>query len=86
MKHNPMVTAKAAALTTAVVYLVCAVSIWLFPDLSMSIAQSWFHGLDLSKISAFNLTLGSVVLGLITATIGGGLIGYLFGWSFELVS
>lgn len=86
MKHNPVVTANAAALTIAVVYVVCAVSILLFPGLSMTVAQSWFHGLDLSRISALNVTLGSFILGLVTSTIGAWLVGYLFSWSFEKFS
>lgn len=86
MKHNPVVTANAAALTIAVVYVICAVSILLFPGLSMTVAQSWFHGLDLSKISAFNVTFESAMQGFITATIGSWLVGYLFGWSLEKFS
>lgn len=78
MKHEPNATANAVAVTVALIYVVCAVVVVLLPDLAMSVAQSWFHGLDLSKISAFNVTPGSFVLGLITSTAGAWLIGYVF--------
>ena len=78
MKHNPSVTANAAAVTVAIVYIVCRIGIALFPDLAMTIAQSWFHGIQLTQISELNLSLGSFVLGLATSTIGTWLVGYLF--------
>ncbi|OGM13028.1 hypothetical protein A3A76_01945 [Candidatus Woesebacteria bacterium RIFCSPLOWO2_01_FULL_39_23] len=76
MKHDPNVTANAAAITVAALYIVCRVAVALFPDLAMSVAQSWFHGLELSKISGWDLSMGSFVLGLITSAGGAWLVGY----------
>lgn len=78
MKHDPNVTGKSAAATIAVIYLVCVAAVVLLPDLSLTIAQSWVHGLDLSKIYALNVTFGSFILGLVTSTAGGWLVGYVF--------
>ncbi|MEK7177989.1 MAG: DUF5676 family membrane protein [Patescibacteria group bacterium] len=78
MKHNPNVTANAVAVTTAIIYIVCRVGVSLFPDLSMTIAQSWFHGIQLTQISELNFSLGSFILGLVTLTVGTWLVGYLF--------
>ena len=78
MKHDPKATANAASVTVAIVYIVCRIGIALFPDLAMSIAQSWFHGIQLTQISELNLTLSSFVLGLATSTIGTWLVGYFF--------
>lgn len=78
MKHNPSVTANAAAVTTAIVFIVCRFLVALFPELFLNIAQSWFHGIQLTQISELNLSLGSFILGLVTSTIGAWLIGYLF--------
>lgn len=78
MKHYPLATANASAVTTAVIYVVCTATVVFLPDLSMTIAQSWFHGIDLSKISSFNITVGSFILGIITATVGAWLIGFVF--------
>mgnify|MGYP001572455304 FL=1 len=58
MKHNPIGTANAVAVTTAIVYIVCRMSISLFPDLSIPIVQSWFHGIQLTQIFESNLTFG----------------------------
>lgn len=78
MKHYPLATANASAATTAVIYVVCTAAVVFLPDLFMTIAQSWFHGIDLGKISSFNITVGSFVLGIITATVGAWLIGFIF--------
>lgn len=78
MKHEPNVTGNAAAITVAALYIVCRVAVALFPDLSMSVAQSWFHGLELSKVSSWNLSLGSFVLGLVTSAGGAWLVGYVY--------
>ena len=73
-----MATANAAAATTAIVYIVCRLLVGLFPDISMNVAKSWFHGIDISKISAWNLSLESFILGIITASITAWLVGYVF--------
>lgn len=83
MKHDVDTTAKATAVTVGAIYLVCAFGVILLPSLAMSIAQSWFHGLNLSKISGFSVTPGSFVLGLVTSTIGGWLIGYVFAKAYN---
>ena len=78
MKHHPVTTANAVAATTAVVYIVCRLLVGLFPEISMNVARSWFHGIDISKISAWNLSTESFILGIVSATIGAWLVGYLF--------
>ena len=83
MKHEPKAAANAAAVTVAVLYVVCRIAVALFPDLAMSIAQSWFHGIQLTQIPELNLSLGSFVLGLTTSTIGTWLVGYLFASSYN---
>lgn len=83
MKHDVETTAKATAITVGVIYLACAFGVILLPSLTMFVAQSWFHGLDLSKISNFSVTPGSFILGLVTSTIGGWLIGYVFAKTYN---
>lgn len=86
MKHNPMATANAAALTTTVVYVVCRLLVGLFPGAMMAVAKSWFHGFDITRIRAWNLTFESFVLGIVSATVFAWLVGYLYGASFEYFS
>jgi hypothetical protein len=84
MKHDPMTTANAVATTTAVVYVVCRVLVGLFPDISFIVAQSWFHGIELSKLSSWNLTMGSFILGIISATVGAWLVGWCFAHCYNM--
>lgn len=83
MKHEPTVTANAVAATTAVVFVSCRTLVGFFPDAFFAIAQSWFHGIQLSKLDAFDLTLSSFVLGLVSASVTAWLIGYLFAWTYN---
>ena len=78
MKHNPLTTANAVAATTAIVYVACRLLVGLFPKISMNVAKSWFHGIDISKIGAWNLSTEAFILGIVSATIGAWLVGYLF--------
>ncbi|MEK7101402.1 MAG: DUF5676 family membrane protein [Patescibacteria group bacterium] len=83
MKHEPNATANAAAVTVAVIFVVCRLAVALFPDLAMTIAQSWFHGLQLSKVTGWDLSLGSFILGLVTSTGGAWLVGYIFASTYN---
>lgn len=84
MKHDPKASALAVATTTGVIYIVCALSIVLLPGFAMGIAQSWFHGIDITQIQAFNVTVGSFFYGLVTATIAGGLVGWCFAHCYNM--
>src|SRR3989344_71706 len=86
MKHNLIGTANAAAATTAIVYVVCRLLVGLFPDFLMNVARSWFHGIDISKISAWNLSTESFILGIVSATITAWLVGYLFAKLYNYFS
>lgn len=70
--------ANALAITTAVIYILCRVLVGLFPDASFTIAQSWFHGIEINQLGTWNLTFGSFALGLISATITTWIMGYIF--------
>ncbi len=78
-----MTTANAVATTTAVIFVACRVLVGLLPDLSFTVAQSWFHGIQLTKLSSWDLTMTSFFLGLITATIGAWLIGWCFAHCYN---
>ncbi|KKT81064.1 hypothetical protein A2875_00515 [Candidatus Gottesmanbacteria bacterium RIFCSPHIGHO2_01_FULL_46_14] len=84
MKHDPIATANAMAVTVAFIAVVCALAIILAPELSLGIAQSWFHGIDLSKVqTVVGPSLGSILYGWITATIGGWVVGYVFAKTYN---
>lgn len=86
MKHEPTVIANTVAATTAIVYVACRVLVGLFPDASFAVAQSWFHGIELSKLDSWNLTMPAFILGLVSLTITGWLTGYLFATVYTYFS
>lgn len=69
---------NALAVTTAIVYAVCRLFVSLFPDASFAIAQSWFHGIELSKLGAWDLTMSSFILGIISSAVTAWVVGYIF--------
>lgn len=77
MKHHELATANAAAATTAIVYGACRILIIFFPEAAYDIARSIFHGLEVSQ-SAWDLSINSFVVGIVSATITAWIIGYLF--------
>lgn len=83
MKHHPMATAHAAAVVTAIIYIVCRQAFVWLPEFSMSIARSWFHGIDISKIATTTIPADNFILGLATATVGAWLVGYLFAVTYN---
>lgn len=84
MKHDPMTTANALATTTAAIYIACRVLIGLFPDLSFAVAQSWFHGIEIQKLGSWSLDMGSFVLGLVSITVTGWLLGWCFAHCYNM--
>lgn len=76
--------ANTLAVTTAVIFVTCRVLVGLFPDISFVIAQSWFHGIELSKLGAWNLTVSSFFMGLVSSTLTAWVVGYIFARVYKL--
>lgn len=83
MKTDKMVLANAFGLTIGTTYIVCRLLVSLFPELFMQITKSWFHLIDLTKISGNDLGFGLFVSGLLSSIVTAWLFGYLLGWSIE---
>lgn len=83
MKKDKTVLANAFALTIGITYVVCRLLVMLFPQMFLQITKSWFHLIDLTKISGNDLNFGFFVLGLLSSVISAWLFGYLLGWSIE---
>ncbi len=66
MKIKPFVFAVTSFV--AIVYLICAIAIYLAPEITLKFFGYWFHGVDLMKIAKIP-TLGDIVIGLVTALI-----------------
>jgi hypothetical protein len=82
---NPWRTGGATALTVAIVSVVCAVAVYLFPQGTVDFVNSWTHGLDLTVLRSDRpWTLDWLALGLFNVTLTGFLIGVLFAWCYNL--
>lgn len=82
MKIRENVWANASALTVAFVYIACALLVGLFPEVSKLVAVSWFHGMDLGIIWTGG-SRGNFIVGLVTATGGGWIVGFIFAWFYN---
>ena len=76
---NPWRTGIAVALTVAIVSIVCAAVVYLFPDRTVAFVNSWTHGLDLAVLQSDKpWTLGGVLPGTFNVALTGFLVGALF--------
>lgn len=82
MKLNETAWANASGILVGIVYVFCAVAIALFPDLSLTVAQSWIHGIDFGAIWTA-APRGNFLLGLITAVGLSWLAGWVFAWLYN---
>ena len=82
MKLNETAWANSIAISTGIIYVACAAFVAILPDISKTVMQSWFHGINLEALWT-GAPRGNFVLGLITAVIGTWLVGYLFAWLYN---
>ena len=76
-KLNTIKVANSLAVTTAVVYLVCIIAVWIAPGITTTIGNYLLHGVDVSRLvvtRTFSYSLTSLIIG----TIAGWLTGALF--------
>lgn len=78
MKLNASAFANASTISVMGLYVICRLAFLLFPDIVMAVANSWFHGIDLTKIASLNLSLGSFILGLVSISALTWITGYVF--------
>lgn len=83
MKHHPTATANAAAVTAMVAFVVCAAFFLVAPEFTMGVARTWFHGIDLSQLGRPEVTLGSLIWGLITIGAYAWGFGYVFAVAYN---
>lgn len=69
------------SLTVAISYTVCMLLVLLFPGISMAFLKALFHGLDFSRLGAFQpFTWSMFLLPLVVLSVWSFLVGALFGW------
>ena len=85
MKTITTKLANAFALAMAILWTMCSIFVWLLPDFSLQITSWWMHGMDLSAMGSWNLTIGNFLLGGIAAVISAWVTGWVLGWSGQTV-
>lgn len=83
MKHEPIATANALAVTVAFVWAICALGIALLPGPSMMVSRWWMHGLDMGVLGIWRVTFGGFLFGGIPLIVMGWLSGYVFASSYN---
>lgn len=83
MKHNVSATANATAVTVGIFYVICRVLVGFFPGLMFAVAQSLLHGMALTQVGSWNLSVGNFVLGLLTSMVSAWVAGYIFATSYN---
>lgn len=83
MKLNEKAFANASAVFTVVLYIVCGLFVAIFPSLTKTITQSWFHGIDLELVWSASPFPGNFLLGLVSAAFGMWIAGWGFAWLYN---
>lgn len=79
-KLSPKRVSLSLAYVTAIVSIVCASLIAIFPLGAVNLFGSIFHGIDISKI-AVALSWQNVILGTIVAIV----LAFIIGWLFAVI-
>ena len=72
--------ALSLAIVSGIAYVVCALLVAVAPEGTLSFFGALFHGIDITKIAATNLTIGSTILGFVEIIV----LSYLLGWLFAI--
>ena len=77
-RFNVNVTGLTLAITSAIIYLVCAIAYWFWPNLVINYGNYLFHGIDITAITSKTITFGNALVGLVIIFVSAYLIGILF--------
>lgn len=83
---NKFGIANVLAVTSGILWVICALFVVLLPELAYNITGWWLHGLDISPLGYWNITLGGLVMGGISLVLAGWVSGLVFGWAVELLN
>ena len=86
-KVNTLGAGIALAVTFALISALCAIAFALAPDATLDFFSAFMHGLDLKAVkSTAPLNLGRVLYGLIGLSIVGFIAGFVFAWTYNVIS
>ncbi len=82
--HYAHPTGFALAITSGILYSLCALAVALWPAQTVGFFSSWFHGIDLMQIFVMpRLTFGVFLRGLISVVLGAYVAGALYGFVYN---
>lgn len=82
MKINEGAFAKASAIFTAGLYVICYLLVRVFPGFFKIVTQSWIHALNLESIWTGQAG-GNLILGFISSILGAWIAGHSFAWIYN---
>ena len=85
-KINSRVVGITLAITSIVIYIMCAVLYWIIPETLTKYVNYLFHGIDISLITNKAMTLGNTIIGLVLIFISSYLVGVLFASLYNYFS
>lgn len=87
MKLNQKAVANSLAVLGAGYYLICSLLVFLAPNFYKSIATSWMHGVDVSRVwQETPPDMSTIVLGFITFLLISWVSGYVFAYIYNYFS
>lgn len=75
--------AKALALVSGAGWVVCFLFVALFPGFSLTLSRNLMHGLDISVLGNWQLTVNNFISGLVVMIISGWLFGWVLAWVYN---
>ena len=84
-KLSPKRVSLSLAAVTSIVSIVCGLFVIIFPEGSMKILGSIFHGIDISQIVSTH-SWGNAILGTVVAIVLALIIGWLFAVIYNKIS
>lgn len=83
MKFNAQKFALAAAVTAGVLYVICAVFVFLFPDLALKLLGWMVHLMNIDQFVGVQVTVGGFITGLLPILFYSFVGAYLFVWLYN---
>ncbi len=85
-KLNWKTTALALAAVGGVLSLACAAIIAIWRESALKLLGAMFHGIDMAAIAKIDVSIGSIIAGLVEVVVIGAITGALFAWVYNYLN
>lgn len=83
--QNKFGLANTLALTGAILWVICALFVVIFPGLAYNITGWWLHGLELNPLGYWSMTFDGFIMGGVALVISAWISGLVFDWASEFL-